>query len=265
MGMFDKIKNFFYEEDEEEIEDFEPIKEEKKTKHTIEYTRKEEVRKRENKKDDKLEKNDVSERELFRSERTFNFPMDIDDTIYGNTKITKESVNKTPQEDVRINTYRPTSAYQKRTYPTEKIISTEETKKFKPTPIISPIYGVLNKNYQQKDITINSNADNNISKKLDYDTVMKKAYNQVKNSDEDENDNKGIFFNLENDKDESNTDDELKIVYNDDFEEDIKDNDNLDAYESNEEDKILSETKEQDLFNLIDNMYSLEEDEEEAE
>ncbi len=94
---------------------------------------------------------------------------------------------------------------------------------------------------------------------------MKKAYNQVKNSDEDENDNKGIFFNLENDKDESNTDDELKIVYNDDFEEDIKDNDNLDAYESNEEDKILSETKEQDLFNLIDNMYSLEEDEEEAE
>ncbi len=45
MGMFDKIKNFFYEEDEEEIEDFEPIKEEKKTKHTIEYTRKEEVRK----------------------------------------------------------------------------------------------------------------------------------------------------------------------------------------------------------------------------
>ena len=32
-----------------------------------------------------------------------------------------------------------------------------------------------------------------------------------------------------------------------------------------DEDNILSETKEQDLFNLIDNMYSSEDDEEDDE
>ena len=64
MGFINKIKNFFYDEEEVE-EEVTPKKVEqvKKKKHVIEDDREEQV----------------SERELFRSERTFNFPVDVEE------------------------------------------------------------------------------------------------------------------------------------------------------------------------------------------
>ena len=63
MGFINKIKNFFY--DEEEVEEEVP---------------KEKVQPEKRKKiDKKEEEKEISERELFKSERTFNFPMDLED------------------------------------------------------------------------------------------------------------------------------------------------------------------------------------------
>ena len=78
--------------------------------------------------------------------------------------------------------------------------------------------------------------------------------------------NKSIFFNL--DEQEADKDDEVKIIYNDVSTSDDMDNTNKDDTSDKplvDEDNILSETKEQDLFNLIDNMYSSEDDEEDDE
>ena len=133
-----------------------------------------------------------------------------------------------------------------------------------PTPIISPIYGVLDKNYKKEDVALDSANDLNITKKLDYDSVMKRAMKRV--DDKEDEENKSIFFNL--DEQEADKDDEVKIIYNDVSTSDDMDNTNKDDTSDKplvDEDNILSETKEQDLFNLIDNMYSSEDDEEDDE
>ena len=93
---------------------------------------------------------------------------------------------------------------------------------------------------------------------------MKRAMKRVDNKEDEEN--KSIFFNL--DEQEADKDDEVKIIYNDVSTSDDMDNTNKDDTNNKplvDEDNILSETKEQDLFNLIDNMYSSEDDEEDDE
>lgn len=271
MGLLDKVKNFFY--DEEDVEDFEPVIEKtKESKHkNIEKEERIEVKKREDV-HKKYDTDDISERDLFKAERTFNFPMDLDDTIYEKPSKTVSRLEKVqkeePKKEIKVSTYREstreTTAYQKRTYPTEKITTTKDDKKFMPTPIISPIYGVLDKNYKKEDVALDSANDLNITKKLDYDSVMKRAMKRV--DDKEDEENKSIFFNL--DEQEADKDDEVKIIYNDVSTSDDMDNTNKDDTNNKplvDEDNILSETKEQDLFNLIDNMYSSEDDEEDDE
>ena len=262
MGLLDKVKNFFY--DEEDVEDFEPVIEKtKESKHkNIEKEERIEVKKRENV-HKKYDTDDISERDLFKAERTFNFPMDLDDTLYEKSiEINKKSeVKEKPKEEIKANTYRSVTSYQNKDYHKNIKKEQEEAKKFRPTPIISPIYGVLDKNYKKEDTLIDSTREFNITKKLDYDTVMRKAYAQTEKMNEE--DNKGIFFNLNEEKtDEINKDDddEVKIIYNDVSFDENEDNTNKESIENKEpsidEDNILSETKEQDLFNLIDDMYS---------
>ena len=272
MGLLDKVKNFFYDEEDGEDEYEEEIHKEvkKENKRKYEPVKEDTARKRENRFE--KENEEVTERELFKAESTFNFPMDLDDTIYEKPSKTVSRLEKIqkeePKKEVKISTYREekreTTAYQKRTYPTEKITTTKDDKKFMPTPIISPIYGVLDKNYKKEDVALDSANDLNITKKLDYDSVMKRAMKRV--DDKEDEENKSIFFNL--DEQENSSDDEVKIIYNDVSTSDDMDNTNKDDTSDKplvDEDNILSETKEQDLFNLIDNMYSSEDDEEDDE
>lgn len=254
MKLFDKVKNFFYDEEEIEEED------EKEVPIKIHNKR------------EKQEDN-ISERELFRSERTFNFPMDIDEE---KEEVTVKSIK---EENVQINNTVDTNSYKStkqsyennysrlRTY--TKPVETKEQKKFKPTPVISPIYGVLDKNYKKEDIAIDATREFNVQKKLDYDTVRRKAYgNMYNNESVKDEESKGIFFNLDEEKsDEFNTDDDVKIIYNDvsfddNEEENITPTVQINSETNNTDDDILSETKEQDLFNLIDNMYNSDETDE---
>ncbi len=52
----------------------------------------------------------------------------------------------------------------------------EERKNFKPSPIISPVYGILNENYKKEDIVSKSEKRANANTVLDLDSVRKKAY-----------------------------------------------------------------------------------------
>ena len=294
MGILDKVKNFFYEEEDgEEFEETMPIK----THHKEKKPKKEKkIRVVEDVQDEELavDKQDLSERELFKAERTFNFPMDIyDDDINGMkeeieepTIVSRQQVNK----PVYTQTQKQESPYSNiRSYAkTEEKKEEKETKKFRPTPVISPIYGILDKNYKKEDVIIDSASDFNEVKKVDYDTVRRKAYKDVYKEKEEEN--KGIFFNLDKENKEE-TEDEVKIVYNDvtldededdenvtigekieKYQKELEKDINVDDYgdekdnsDIDDDKDILTETKEQDLFNLIDNMYNSDDEDEEEE
>lgn len=267
MGFIDKVKGFFYDEDEIEEEVEVPVKREIPKKKQIIV-------------DDEKEE-EISERELFKAERTFNFPMDMDED--------EEEPDFTPikkMEEEKQEYYKPSTSTRS-TYKSSTKIVTEkkEEKKFKPTPIISPIYGIIDGEYQNSsdkiEDSLSKTRELGNTKRVDFDEVRQKAYGIVKNQEEEikSDENKGIFFNLDEEKEDIPKEDEqeeedIKITYNDvDYEEDDEEEievpkitrlnrNKKNAIEKQEDDSILSETKEQDLFNLIDNMYNSEEEEE---
>lgn len=287
MGFIDKVKGFFYDEEEVEEEVEVPVKRELPKKKPIIL-------------DDEENKKEVPERELFRAERTFNFPMDMDEEdepdftpIKKSIKEEKNSSNVVESRKVPYSS-NTSSASPYKSYSSAKTEEKQE-KKFKPTPIISPIYGIIEGEYEnsnKKDTLLSETKEFSITKKIDFDTVREKAYGKVKKDYTEGNEvteeSKGIFFNLVDDekddkkevvtvnKIDTDEEDDIKITYNDvDYDEDeddievpkitrIKKNKNvINETKEKEEDAILSETKEQDLFNLIDNMYNSEEEDDE--
>lgn len=274
MGILDKVRDFFYdEEDEFEEVKKKPSKHQNEKKEKIKIIEKEEV-----KKENKLEKQDISERELFKAERTFNFPFDVDDDEI--TPEVNEVKREEPKEEVKpiFKETKPLSIRNYTKYEKEEE-KEEEVKKFKPTPVISPIYGILDKNYKKEDLLISDTKKPvKEEKKIDYESVRKRAYSNA--YEKEEGDSKGIFFNLDEETKKEEAEEEVKIIYNDvDTEEPIVEDDknktigekieeyekSLEEQETDEEEDILSETKEQDLFNLIDNMYNSDEDDDEEE
>ena len=133
MGFINKIKNFFY--DEEEVEEEVP---------------KEKVQPEKRKKiDKKEEEKEISERELFKSERTFNFPMDLEDEDFTPVeKRIKEEENVKTNVTVKPYEYKQTKKEEVRKPYSYVKPKEKEVKKFKPTPVISPVFGILDENYK---------------------------------------------------------------------------------------------------------------------
>lgn len=188
MGLFNKIKNVLFEE--EEIEDEvvsepevkEPVKESPIFK-SVEVEedsyrplpkRVEEVKTKEPT-FEKIEPNDISERDLFRSESTFKFPA-FDEEEF-NTSMPKlkveEPVREKRPEYSRIEGYRSKVEEPK-----------EDKRRFKPSPVISPVYGILNKDYNAEDIEVAPKNNGTIlsSKDLDVDSVRAKAFGKLENN-----------------------------------------------------------------------------------
>lgn len=315
MSFMNKVKNFFY-EDIEEDDDDELLRKEA-------LKREEKLRKKEEKKKLQIEKEEridtpsnpnLSERELFKSEKTFNFPMDIGDNIFDDddTEIIKEESRSSIKEEKNIyarsiNRPAPTPAERISSYK-QSTESNNEPKKFHPSPVVSPVYGVLDKNYTVEDVVdrnLSKTKEFSIEKKtVDFDSVRNRAYKELDEEIEKTlNGTKDIFYNLDEeireesnetiddyqeepyDKDET---DDVVITYeqNDDYQEPIEeekeDLDDInfetpdvkipkeDEEVNKEEDDSYDETpaekeEKEDLFNLIDNMYSDEEDEEEED
>ena len=188
MGLLDKIKNLFLEdeEDSEEVvleEENKKVYEEPKDvlpkvmRDTIlEETKKEEI-----------------------PQKKFNFPVDFNEESTpsrvnnnlnksANTSDYNKPVNnvviKTTTNNINNNTglniNREVNKKTVELYPKK-----EETKfkqKFKPTPVISPVYGVLDKNYKKDEVREKSEDKVEMrrpSKKVDFETVRKKAFGNL--------------------------------------------------------------------------------------
>ena len=275
MKIFDKIKNILFEEDEVEI----PVitREEPKEEvpsRSFELPKEKEVE--EPTKAINLE-DTINERELFESKQTFNFPA-----------FTPEK----PKEEVKDESLRRTRSlnildYEKSRKEKNNIlrkvdrIDTEEPKRqFKPTPVISPVYGIVDEDYKKEEVKKPIPRRSKVTEPIDIDEVRRKAYGTLEDEIVSTLD-KPIEEFYEKKEEPTRSIDELLIddldsdsreLYNDvitlparkeermDDKLDLLDeiDNNIDEPLSREEEvkKIpVDDTIESDLFKLIDSMY----------
>lgn len=274
MGFMDKIKNMFTEEVEEEVK---PIKKDviqveipaaKTESKRVEVTEKESI-----------EQPKPESTEPQKREEKFVFPVYFDDKDFDELEKPKDKPKTVivPKE--------PYSG-------TIKPQPVKEVKKaFKPSPVISPVYGVLDKNYSKDSIVTKKRPNNEMrsyrTSSPTIDDVRRKAFGRLE--DDLENtltyDKKQSFFLSEDDDIKQDIDiiDELDLtneVFHDDniIDEMIEDhesinpsnyrhgstipsNDNMIEEELNKLDTPDDKLVESDLFNLIDSMYRGKEEE----
>ena len=278
MGVFSKLKNIFYDEVEvdepaKEIKIDKPVKKEIVEKPRVEEIKvvRQEEKREEPKREEAPKENDNfgNERDLFRSERTFNFTQFDDDEIdLPPRRNVLEREKKVVKQEVK-----------------EPVV--EQPKVFKPSPVISPIYGILDKDYKKEEIapkkvevketTLSSNTVN-------YDTVRRKAYGTLEDDLEDTlnkmnkltpNDIQAEVQKIDSDvnklEERSNKIEDLitkiesspemnKNVSVGELEDKVKLENFDDTTELSNDKTMTDSTLEHDLFNLIDSMYDDKED-----
>lgn len=289
MSFFDKLKNVLFEDEEEVSEETSP-KEEVKT---------EEVRFSSKPKETKVEeppKEEAKETTVFQS-----FDEEEFDRIAAINKnrllerdrkareekerqereqeaSRKEAINSSREnyrryEELRYGKsstkdtteYHKTSEVQQNIY-NKPLASKEEPKRFKPSPVISPVYGVLGENYKKEDILPRASSEGTLPKIMDVDNVRKKAFGILEqNMDTNEalqdfkGDSEIPLEKIDENLDEDIMGKTIKINVDDvknelDKKEELK---NPDIKASVKKD---DEALEKDLFNLIDSMYETRED-----
>jgi hypothetical protein len=285
MGLFNKLKNALFEEEEIDLEP-------DNSKVVIKDEEVEEKKETPIKEEIPLE----NERELFKAENTFNFPeFDEEEFVTSYEQQNKARKEKEDSRRVEYNRVKPVSyEYESKVKVTrekpvlkkDKVAPKEEVKKaFKPSPVISPVYGILDKNYKKEDI-VTVEKDVKVKKVFDVDMARKKAFGTLEDDIEKTmNEPIETFYNEDSKSiDEllnDTIDDTIEIKYANDYNEDIIDKDDLTNNIEEELDKVdenlegiempkkpkydekylEDNTLESDLFDLIDSMYDNREDE----
>lgn len=302
MGLFNKLKNALFEEEEIDFESAAPEKEEIKKEEPVKEIKKEEPKK------EKL--SFENERDLFKAENTFNFPDFDEEEFVTNYEPPKKEEVKPPKKvetrkpkienlynepKVKVTQEKPSSKRRRE----KNVVKEEPVKKsFHPSPIISPVYGVLDKNYKKEDI-IPSDKLPKQARINDVDIIRKKAFGSLEEDIEKTlNEPMEGFYNDSKSIDEllsESIDDTIEINHpslEDTFEmryepkektkiqkkrnetinrveEELEtQEDNLRVIDEElpknsdcEENSNLEDTLENDLFDLIDSMYDDREEE----
>ena len=283
MGLFKKIKDILFEEEEytEQIKitpemrnEETPLKEEKvvEKKEAKVETPKPKV--------EPVATPQVSEREIFQVNTNYPF-LDFDEEEFDHQRpvTIQSSTSKTSIPEKRqsnVIEYERKKKIEKRydfgRYEKTETTEITEKRKFKPSPIISPVYGILNKDYDKNDILQRDEVQ-----KVDIKTVRDKAFGE-KNGESykpkvttyEENETVTIAEPTES-KEKVKTIDELLESTSDvivDLDKDITASvDDLIPDEPSDtsitqelKTPVVDDTLENDLFELIDSMYDSKED-----
>ena len=208
MGFLSKVKNIFFEEEIVEIDD-EPkkIKKEEPVAKKIELPKAEKIEKIEH---EEPEYDFEEIEEVQEEEKENKFPMDFDEDDFKEERRTRyddyyqepvtsrrserrnvveeknvEEVFDLEEEEPIVSTepkYDFEMEYGKEKEPeTHGLYEGKSPKKaFTPTPIISPIYGILDKNYKKDDVVTKKEIRlSSAPKKIDLDSVREKAYGDL--------------------------------------------------------------------------------------
>ena len=190
MGLLDKIKDLFMEEEPEEeefeLEEDNSIYEE--PRDILPTVMRETIKKEEEEglkfEDLKPLKKDSVKKEILQREekepvvektsKKFSFPIEFEEEVAPSRVANRNILNveKTKEKEV------PKKVVE--LYPKKEEV--KEKPKFKPTPVISPVYGVLDKNYRKDEVR--EKAEENFemkrpSKKVDFESVRKKAFGNL--------------------------------------------------------------------------------------
>ena len=203
MGLLDKLKDLFMDEviDDEEME----LEEENKhlyeePKDILPKVMRDTIKKEEEKIDFEdlkpFEGEKKTKEELSNvSENKFSFPIDFEDSGMP-SRVANRNVydieKELPQRE------KPKKEFVKREEVKKEVVRKEEPKKvaelyqkkevsvekkkFKPTPVISPVYGILDKNYRKEEVVEKSEENVEMkrpSKNVDFETVRKKAFGNL--------------------------------------------------------------------------------------
>jgi len=211
MGLMDKFKNLFTDEEIIEDDNVEPveIKEVKKEeinqlptfmREKLEQEKKENIKINNfNLEEDKIDIDAKKEKadslqdiEMLEERKSFKFPIEFsnDDFIETRSRSRQKEYSKEMESSQvskkEFEEHKTSKSEQKvkvaDIYKDKKEDLKEEKKKFKATPIISPIYGVLDKNYSPVDVECNVGENfekRRPSKNVDFDSVRKKAYGSL--------------------------------------------------------------------------------------
>lgn len=299
MGVFDKIKNIFFEEEYVEVEEEvkKPKPEPKKEKVTVaKKIDLPEIKKERPKEEVKVIKEEEQEgieppKEEPKPENRFKFPMTFEEDDFKQEEtVPKEDSKPLPKEEPKREEP-PKYIFENERAPLyEGRDDKKEKPVFRPTPIISPIYGILDKNYKKDEIVTKKPIvlSSSSSKKMDLDRVREKAYGdlasditasmQEEKVDElsEENDEKENTFydlNIGSPAVEKVTVGDAEEYFNDlglEYNVDYKDNSMEKAIgrrsarveEKEAQDEVSdSASLENNLFDLIESMYEDKEEE----
>lgn len=176
MGLFGKIKNIFYDEEIVDVPE-EPKSVEKPKIEEVKVEKKVEPIKRETPVINATPT--YSEREIFTREttNTFKFPM-LDEEEVKPVRTRVNALESARMEKKKEETEKARTDKYKDLFKENTTTSSKPDRVFKPSPVISPVYGVLDKNYtreeiieRQENITRTTNP-----KDMNYDAVRRKAY-----------------------------------------------------------------------------------------
>lgn len=176
MGLFGKIKNIFYDEEIVDVPE-EPKSVEKPKIEEVKVEKKVEPIKRETPVINTTPT--YSEREIFTREttNTFKFPM-LDEEEVKPARTRVNALESARMEKKKEETEKARTDKYKDLFKENTTTSSKPDRVFKPSPVISPVYGVLDKNYtreeiieRQENITRTTNP-----KDMNYDAVRRKAY-----------------------------------------------------------------------------------------
>jgi len=297
MGLIDKLKNVFFEEveidDEEEIEVpktyAKKVEVPKRKKEIYEEPQEEEEEDQEETYEEPLkeEEKETYFEEVKESQKNVPMMFDVDDfleeesvSFEKESPIMKDFLEDEPIKEekkelyARRNDYKepsnPTYSYSKTSYTEEK-----QTKVFKPSPIISPIYGILDKNYRKEEVV--TKRETRISgtyTKPDLDSVRDKAFSNSPKKERVINENKNKhydddvkIYDVNNSKpqvskvtiaDADEYYNDLGLAYNVDYSDASRSNVTRSSKYHNKEKKKEKKDVDDNLFDLIDSMYNKE-------
>ena len=284
MGLFSKVKDILFEE-EEVTEAIPKIKEEAVAKRVERPEPKESIVEEETVEIKKVSKEEIekkpinidtiSDNDLF-GDNSFPF-QDFDEEEFSKSFAKSEEPRPTvsrvqKSRNVNVLDYERNKKAERRAEIERTVVTqtTVERKKFKPSPIISPVYGILNEDYRIEDIKNRNEED-----LLTIEEVRKKAFEPPKEvKEERETIEDTVTVKIKEPEEEKiqkvktiddlleDTTDEVIDIHpasNDDYDiqyEKVKEPVNEEKNDRFEED----ETLENDLFDLIDSMYDQRED-----
>jgi len=177
VGLLDKFKNLFT--DEEVIEVTKEIEVEERPPQKLPKVMQDQIEKLELTKEILKKDEEISDRDIVKTKTKFNFPVEFkDEEVVSNRNVlSKTRLEKAKEEPKKL--YNMTKEQFDNTKSLYKEPKKEEKKKFYSSPIISPVYGILDKNYKKEELLAKDENSYEIprgSKKVDFETIRQKAF-----------------------------------------------------------------------------------------